>query len=66
MSLQEGIYKATIQKVTLGETKTGKPQIVFEFITSSILFLTQWSSSPVGPSSRRMDLARAPHLDWAD
>lgn len=37
MSLQEGIYKGHLQKVTLGETKTGKPQIVYEFITDGIL-----------------------------
>lgn len=37
MSMQEGIYKAHLQKVSLGETKTGKPQIVYEFITESIL-----------------------------
>jgi hypothetical protein len=36
MSLDQGVYKANIQKVTLGETKTGKPQIVYEVILDSI------------------------------
>jgi hypothetical protein len=37
MSMLPGIYKAHIQKATLGEAKTGNPQIVYEFILDGIL-----------------------------
>ena len=37
MSLPAGIYKAHVQKVSLGEAKTGNPQITYEFILDSML-----------------------------
>lgn len=37
MSLQEGIYKATLKSVMLTEAKTGTSQIAYEFILHGIL-----------------------------